>query len=341
MNQITYSFELQKSCSKYLWAWFGFANPLTLITRVSFPQEVGASRKVLKLVQDDPKLLDDGAKIPKSQGRGWRFDSRLCNVLSTWQKTCQVIKCLSCALALACRPYVSKKKEKRKKVMKQHTSILTLTKNVWRQNEWGSSCFKLNDFGTWRGMERPTNSPANPCFTSMLQSQKALCQLSGSQYPSGSRPESSLALNALLAKGGGGQSPMNLKLSYHPLCLWQFSPLSPIYFMRSHLVCGNRLFHRDVQRELFFFRWNLRRVDGCKVEVFITDNWLSFFFNIWVIGWIMSPYKNMFLIHVCEDLKFWIWRYHAYCRSGQSSGTGGWAPPTMSLNVNFETHLVT
>ena len=207
MNQITYSFELQKSCSKYLWAWFGFANPLTLITRVSFPQEVGASRKVLKLVQDDPKLLDDGAKIPKSQGRGWRFDSRLCNVLSTWQKTCQVIKCLSCALALACRPYVSKKKEKRKKVMKQHTSILTLTKNVWRQNEWGSSCFKLNDFGTWRGMERPTNSPANPCFTSMLQSQKALCQLSGSQYPSGSRPESSLALNALLAKGGGFNPP--------------------------------------------------------------------------------------------------------------------------------------
>ena len=29
------------------------------------------------LVRDDPKLLDDGGEIPKSQGRGWRFDSQL------------------------------------------------------------------------------------------------------------------------------------------------------------------------------------------------------------------------------------------------------------------------
>ena len=29
------------------------------------------------LVQDDPKLLDDGEEIPKSQGRGWRFDLRM------------------------------------------------------------------------------------------------------------------------------------------------------------------------------------------------------------------------------------------------------------------------
>ena len=28
-------------------------------------------------VQDDPKLLDDDGEIPKSQGRGWRFNSRL------------------------------------------------------------------------------------------------------------------------------------------------------------------------------------------------------------------------------------------------------------------------
>ena len=34
----------------------------------------------------DLKLLDDGGEIPKSKGRGWRFNSRLWNLLSTWQK---------------------------------------------------------------------------------------------------------------------------------------------------------------------------------------------------------------------------------------------------------------
>jgi hypothetical protein len=29
------------------------------------------------MVQDDPKLLDDGGEIRKSQGRGWRFKSWL------------------------------------------------------------------------------------------------------------------------------------------------------------------------------------------------------------------------------------------------------------------------
>ena len=29
------------------------------------------------LVQDDPKLPDDGGEIPKSKGQGWRFDSCL------------------------------------------------------------------------------------------------------------------------------------------------------------------------------------------------------------------------------------------------------------------------
>ena len=28
-------------------------------------------------VQDDPKLLDYGGEIPKSQGKGWLFGSRL------------------------------------------------------------------------------------------------------------------------------------------------------------------------------------------------------------------------------------------------------------------------
>ena len=39
-----------------------------------------------ELVQDGPKLLDDGGEIPKSQGRGWRFETWLWNLLSTWQK---------------------------------------------------------------------------------------------------------------------------------------------------------------------------------------------------------------------------------------------------------------
>ena len=38
------------------------------------------------LVQDDPKLLDNDGEISKSLGRGWRFNSRLRNLLSTWQK---------------------------------------------------------------------------------------------------------------------------------------------------------------------------------------------------------------------------------------------------------------
>ena len=48
------------------------------------------------VVRDDPKLLDDNGEILKSQGRGWRFDSRLWNVLSTWHKTRRVVNCLMC-----------------------------------------------------------------------------------------------------------------------------------------------------------------------------------------------------------------------------------------------------
>ena len=50
----------------------------------------------LPLVYDDPKLPDDSGEIPKSQGRGWRFDSWLWNLLSTWRKTCHVVNCLLC-----------------------------------------------------------------------------------------------------------------------------------------------------------------------------------------------------------------------------------------------------
>ena len=38
------------------------------------------------VVQDDPTLSDDSGEVPKSEWRGWRFDSRLWNLLSTWQK---------------------------------------------------------------------------------------------------------------------------------------------------------------------------------------------------------------------------------------------------------------
>jgi hypothetical protein len=34
------------------------------------------------LVRDDLKLPDDAGEIPKSQGRGWRFEPRLRNLLS-------------------------------------------------------------------------------------------------------------------------------------------------------------------------------------------------------------------------------------------------------------------
>ena len=55
------------------------------------------SEVVDKLVQNYPKLPDDGGEIPKSQARGWRFDSQLWNLLSTWRKTCQVVvNCLLC-----------------------------------------------------------------------------------------------------------------------------------------------------------------------------------------------------------------------------------------------------
>ena len=46
------------------------------------------------LVQGDPKLVDDDGEIPKSQERGGQFDSRLWNLLSMWQKTCQATICL-------------------------------------------------------------------------------------------------------------------------------------------------------------------------------------------------------------------------------------------------------
>jgi hypothetical protein len=55
----------------------------------------GLTTMNLRLVQDDPKLLDDGGEIPKSQGRGWQFDSRKSPLYLTG-KFCQVVNCLLC-----------------------------------------------------------------------------------------------------------------------------------------------------------------------------------------------------------------------------------------------------
>jgi hypothetical protein len=45
-------------------------------TDVTNKQVPGYIRNPLQ-VQDDPQLPDDGGKIPKSQGRGWRVNSQL------------------------------------------------------------------------------------------------------------------------------------------------------------------------------------------------------------------------------------------------------------------------
>jgi hypothetical protein len=47
--------------------------PLSDVTRLQ------SFECLMSWVQDDPKLPDDGGEIPKSQRRGWRFDSRLLN----------------------------------------------------------------------------------------------------------------------------------------------------------------------------------------------------------------------------------------------------------------------
>jgi len=36
------------------------------------------------MIHDDPELLDDDGKVPKSEENGWRFDSQLWNLLSIY-----------------------------------------------------------------------------------------------------------------------------------------------------------------------------------------------------------------------------------------------------------------
>ena len=59
-----------------------WSDHLSLVYVIEFPPAPGGDEaKVipagLKLVRANPKLPGDGRGIPKSQGRGWRFDSRL------------------------------------------------------------------------------------------------------------------------------------------------------------------------------------------------------------------------------------------------------------------------
>ena len=66
------------------------------------------------LVRDDHELLADGGEIPISQGRSWRFDSQLWHLLSTWHNIANQ-STASCASALACCRYVSKRRRRKRR----------------------------------------------------------------------------------------------------------------------------------------------------------------------------------------------------------------------------------
>ena len=73
------------------------------------------------MVQDDPKLLDDGGEIPKSQRRGWRFDTQLWISSLLNKITCQVINCLLCFGIDVSAYWLKKEEEKDKKKNKSIT----------------------------------------------------------------------------------------------------------------------------------------------------------------------------------------------------------------------------
>lgn len=85
-------------------------NPWPIFTRHS---------NTMFMVRDNPKLLDDGRETPNSQGKGWWFDPPSWNFLFTWQKLAKS-STLSCALALACWPSLSVKKQQ------QHVLLWTV-----------------------------------------------------------------------------------------------------------------------------------------------------------------------------------------------------------------------
>ena len=97
--------------------------PTTFLTLTSgmLTDDVGTDRCDRPLIGPRwPQTIGWWWEIPESQGRGWRFDSRQWNLLSTWHKHCRW-SIASCALALTCRPSVWKKNWKWKTTLSSHT----------------------------------------------------------------------------------------------------------------------------------------------------------------------------------------------------------------------------
>ena len=127
-------------------------------------------------VSDDLKLPDDdGGEIPKFQGRGWRFESRLWNLLSTWWKTCQVVNCLLLCFDVGPSTFcLQKKKRKKRKILVNHLFWSQIVNYMWDlsgcwqaiirpetfvynlQTRWCKSCPRLTAFwcqitlSTWK-----------------------------------------------------------------------------------------------------------------------------------------------------------------------------------------------
>ena len=86
-------------------------------------------------VRDDPTLLDDGREIPKSQGRGWRFDSRLWNLPLYVTVTCKVVCCLLC-FGVGMLTFCLKKIKKRNRMSPWRSLSLSL----FETNLWSLGC---------------------------------------------------------------------------------------------------------------------------------------------------------------------------------------------------------
>ena len=112
------------------------------------------------MVQGDPKLLDDGGEIPKSQGRGWRFGSLMWKLFSTWHKLVRW-STPSCVLALAYRPSILKNK-----TLSNYKKICSYTEITWhRPTTW--PWFTLETTFTYL-MMAPHFSKAKPSTRALL-----------------------------------------------------------------------------------------------------------------------------------------------------------------------------
>ena len=94
------------------------------------------------LVQDNPKLVpDDGGEIPKSQGRGWRFDSWLWNLLSTWHKNLLDGQLPPRLWRWPIGLLSQKKKEKKKKTVTGSATVSVIIPHRFWQVAWvGERC---------------------------------------------------------------------------------------------------------------------------------------------------------------------------------------------------------